>query len=85
MADTMNLWIDIARPDLDALMKRVDGLILNDEEARMLTGENNLIRARAARAGAWPEGGDPEEGRARSLHYGRGAALLLFPPIPSSR
>jgi len=45
VADTMNLWIDIARPDLDALMKRVDGLILNDEEARMLTGENNLIRA----------------------------------------
>jgi sugar/nucleoside kinase (ribokinase family) len=45
VADTMNLWIDIARPDLDALMQRVDGLILNDEEARMLTGENNLIRA----------------------------------------
>jgi len=45
VADTMNLWIDIARPDLDALMHKVDGLILNDEEARMLTGENNLIRA----------------------------------------
>ncbi|MDG1050677.1 MAG: PfkB family carbohydrate kinase [Planctomycetota bacterium] len=45
VADTMNLWIDVARPDLDALMQRVDALILNDEEARMLTGENNLIRA----------------------------------------
>lgn len=45
VADTMNLWIDIARPDLDKLLRKVDGLILNDEEARMLTGENNLIKA----------------------------------------
>ena len=45
VADTMNLWIDIAREDLDALLRHVDGLILNDEEARMLTGESNLIRA----------------------------------------
>lgn len=45
VADTMNLWIDIARPDLDQLLTKIDGLILNDEEARMLTGENNLIRA----------------------------------------
>lgn len=45
VADTMNLWIDVARPDLDELLTKVDGLILNDEEARMLTGENNLIRA----------------------------------------
>jgi sugar/nucleoside kinase (ribokinase family) len=45
VADTMNLWIDTARADLDLLLGRVDGLILNDEEARMLTGETNLIRA----------------------------------------
>ncbi|MEO0661373.1 MAG: PfkB family carbohydrate kinase [Planctomycetota bacterium] len=45
VADTMNLWIDIARGDLDKLLAEVDGLILNDEEARMLTGDSNLIRA----------------------------------------
>ena len=45
MVDTMNLWIDIAKDDLLALLKRVDGIVLNDEEARMLTGERNLIRA----------------------------------------
>lgn len=45
MVDTMNLWIDIAKPDLLALLKRVDGIVLNDEEARMLTGQRNLIRA----------------------------------------
>lgn len=45
VADTMNLWIDIARDELLELLRHVDGLILNDEEARMLTGESNLIRA----------------------------------------
>ena len=45
VADTMNLWIDVARDDLDALLRRIDGLVLNDEEARMLTGEANLILA----------------------------------------
>ena len=45
VADTMNLWIDIALDDLKQLIKRVDGLVLNDEEARMLSGESNLIRS----------------------------------------
>ena len=45
VADTMNLWIDIARDDLFALLRRVDGIVLNDEEARMLSGETSLIRA----------------------------------------
>ncbi|MCB9906916.1 MAG: sugar kinase [Planctomycetes bacterium] len=45
VADTMNLWIDVALDDLKHLLKRVDGLILNDEEARLLTGKSNLIQA----------------------------------------
>ncbi len=45
MVDTMNLWIDIAKDELVTLLRRVDAVILNDEEARMLTGERNLIRA----------------------------------------
>jgi sugar/nucleoside kinase (ribokinase family) len=48
MADTMNLWIEIARPALGELLRNVHGLVLNDEEARMLTGERNLIRAARA-------------------------------------
>lgn len=45
IADTMDLWIQIARDRLVDLLKRVDLLILNDGEARQLTGETNLIRA----------------------------------------
>lgn len=43
--DTMNLWIDTQRPALLDVLKRVNALFLNDEEARMLTGHNNLIQA----------------------------------------
>jgi sugar/nucleoside kinase (ribokinase family) len=45
VADTMDLWIEIARPDLLTLLGEVDMLILNDSEARQLTEEDNLIRA----------------------------------------
>jgi len=40
--DTMNLWIDIAKPSLMKVIKRVDLLTVNDGEARMLTGKWNL-------------------------------------------
>ncbi|MDA1261201.1 MAG: PfkB family carbohydrate kinase [Planctomycetota bacterium] len=46
-ADTMNLWIRIQREALEALLPQLDGLVLNDGEARMLTGEHNLIAAGA--------------------------------------
>jgi sugar/nucleoside kinase (ribokinase family) len=45
IADTMDLWIDIARDELLRLLKRVDMIILNDGEARQLTGESSLIKA----------------------------------------
>jgi sugar/nucleoside kinase (ribokinase family) len=45
IADTMDLWINIARGDLEALLPRVDMLILNDGEARQFTGETSLIKA----------------------------------------
>jgi sugar/nucleoside kinase (ribokinase family) len=45
VADTMDLWIMTARPDLMNLLPRIDLLVLNDGEARQLTGEENLIRA----------------------------------------
>jgi sugar/nucleoside kinase (ribokinase family) len=45
VADTMDLWIETTRADLDALLPRVDLLILNDSEARELTKETSLIKA----------------------------------------
>ncbi len=43
--DTMNLWIDIARDELLSLIKRVNMLVINDEESLMLTGERNYGKA----------------------------------------
>jgi sugar/nucleoside kinase (ribokinase family) len=45
VADTMNLWIQTEQPELRKLLTKIHGLVLNDGEARMLTGEKNLIAA----------------------------------------
>lgn len=45
--DTMNLWIEIANPDLMTLLPMVDVLVVNDEEARQLTREYALVKAAA--------------------------------------
>ena len=43
--DTMNFWIEGRRAELNAVLKKVDLLLLNDEEARQLADEQNLVRA----------------------------------------
>ncbi len=43
--DTMNFWMDIALDDLKAVMKEVDVLMVNDSEARQLSGEFSLVKA----------------------------------------
>jgi sugar/nucleoside kinase (ribokinase family) len=45
VADTMDLWIREQHPELMALLKRVDGLVMNDSEAKLLTGDENLVAA----------------------------------------
>jgi sugar/nucleoside kinase (ribokinase family) len=45
VADTMDLWIREQHEPLMALLKRVDGLVLNDSEAKLLTGEENIVVA----------------------------------------
>lgn len=43
--DTMNFWMDIALDDLKEVLKRVDVLMVNDAEARQLSGELSLVKA----------------------------------------
>jgi sugar/nucleoside kinase (ribokinase family) len=43
--DTMNFWMDIALEDLHNVIKRIDVITINDEEARQLTGEYSLVVA----------------------------------------
>ena len=44
-ADTMDLWLNIAMPDLLALLRRLDAFVLNDSEAQQLTKEDNVFNA----------------------------------------
>jgi sugar/nucleoside kinase (ribokinase family) len=45
--DTMNHWIAESRPVLEQLLKRVHMLVINDEEARLLSGERSIVRSAA--------------------------------------
>jgi sugar/nucleoside kinase (ribokinase family) len=45
VADTMDLWINIARDDLNKLLTQLDGLVLNDSEAKLIAQTENLVTA----------------------------------------
>ncbi|WP_396192472.1 PfkB family carbohydrate kinase [Flavobacterium sp.] len=45
--DTMNFWMDCALPELLDIIKRIDVITINDEEARQLSGEYSLVKAAA--------------------------------------
>lgn len=48
VADSMDLWINIAREDLLSLLKEIDGLVVNDQEAMQLTERGNAVSAARA-------------------------------------
>lgn len=54
VADTMDLWIRTARADLTRLLSRTDGLVLNYDEAELLTGKANAIAAARSILGTGP-------------------------------
>lgn len=53
--DTMNFWMDVAMDELKAVLKKIDILIINDEEARQLSGELSLLKAAAKIADMGPK------------------------------
>lgn len=53
--DTMNFWMDIALADLKAVLKKVDVLMINDAEARQLSGEFSLVKAARVILGMGPK------------------------------
>ena len=45
VADTMDLWIQTQRDDLEELLGQLDGLVLNDGEAKLMCDTENLVKA----------------------------------------
>src|SRR5262245_37894009 len=82
-ADTMNLWIDIKRADLEKTLARVHTLMLNDEEARLLAGEHNLRRAAAKILTLGPSSIIIKRGDAGALLF-HGGGVFAAPAMPLS-
>ncbi|NQV14368.1 bifunctional hydroxymethylpyrimidine kinase/phosphomethylpyrimidine kinase [bacterium] len=75
--DTMNLWIDIAHNELLSLMKRVNMLVINDEEAHLLTGERNYGKAAAKLREMGPEWLVIKKGRHGALLFHEGSVFSV--------
>jgi len=72
VADTMDLWIETTRDDLEALLPRVDLLIVNDSEAREMTKETSLIKAGRKIRRAGPQYVAIKKGEHGALLFGDG-------------
>jgi cytidine kinase len=82
VADTMDLWIGMARTDLLELLKEVDMLILNDSEAKQLTEEDNLIRAGRKIATMGPKYVAVKKGEHGCLLFGRDGEFFSTGAFP---
>jgi sugar/nucleoside kinase (ribokinase family) len=82
VADTMDLWIEMARADLLKLLGEVDMLILNDSEARQLTEEDNLIRAGRKIVGLGPRYVAVKKGEHGCLLFGRDGEFFSTGAFP---
>jgi cytidine kinase len=84
VADTMNLWISTERPALLALLQKIDGLVLNDGEARLLTEESNLVAAAKKVLGMGPKFVIVKKGEHGSLMVSRNEIFAL-PAYPTDK
>jgi sugar/nucleoside kinase (ribokinase family) len=69
--DTMNLWINISRPQLNETLKEVDILLINDGEAKLLANDSSLARAARKVLAMGP--------RALVIKHGEYGATIFFP------
>ncbi len=81
VCDTMNLWIDITREDLFKVIKRVNLLVINDSEAKMLADEGNLIKAAKKVTAMGPEYLIIKKGEHGALLFGEGK-MFSAPAYP---
>ena len=81
VADTMDLWIDGERETLMELLASIDGLVLNDSEARQLTGRKNLVAAGQEIAGLLKRFVVVKKGEHGALLFADGQ-VLAFPSYP---
>lgn len=79
--DTMNLWIDIMREKLINVISKVNVIIINDSEARMLTEEKNLVKCAEKLKNLGPEYIVIKKGEHGALLFGEGQ-IFSAPAYP---
>lgn len=82
-ADTMSCWIDGRLDDLKQLLKKIDCLIINDEEARGLACERNLVRAADAILRMGPRVVVIKKGDSGSLICSKNEERFVLPAFPT--
>ncbi|MSP65721.1 MAG: sugar kinase [Flavobacteriaceae bacterium] len=80
--DTMNLWIENTPDDLRKMLARVDVLTINDEEARLLSGEHNLVKAAKAIRTMGPKILILKKGEHGALLFGAEGEIFFAPALP---
>jgi sugar/nucleoside kinase (ribokinase family) len=84
-ADTMDHWIKDNLQDLLALLKRIDCLVINEDEARLLATETNLVRAAGKILDLGVRVALIKKGASGSLMCSRKGGLFLLPAYPATR
>lgn len=79
--DTMDLWIDVARKDLEKVLGKVDVLIINEEEAQQLSEQHNLVKAAKAIQGMGPHSVVVKRGEYGALLF-HGDDIFSAPALP---
>ena len=80
--DTMNFWMVIALEDLKAVLKKVDVLTINDEEARQLSGEYSLVKAARVIRNMGPNTLIIKKGEHGALLFGGNDEIFFCPALP---
>jgi hypothetical protein len=83
-ADTMDCWIKNDLEDLKLLLKKIDCLVLNDGEAKMLADEHNLVKAAEKILDMGPTVVIIKKGESGSMACGAGGERFILPAYPAA-
>ena len=84
VADTMDLWINIQRDELGELLQKIDGLVLNDAEAKLLAEDENLVRAGHTILGMGPKFVVIKKGEHGAMFFSE-HEMYVMPAFPTEK
>ncbi len=79
--DTMNFWMESAMPELEKVLKKIDVLLINDAEARQLSGQYSLVKASKTILGMGPKFLIVKKGEHGALLF-HGDNVFFAPALP---